>query len=344
MRPALTTLLSALLVVSGWVAAPTSAVGGDASAPVEGAEGPEPAAVSSEPVAYSVVNRNRTLVPCVADGRRHQLRGRLVAPAGHEQPRRVNLLVHDITAGGWFWHLRQHPAFDYASRLAERGETSLVLDRLGYDESPLADGRRTCLGAQATMLHQVVSELRRQGVEEVVLHGHSVGAAIAELEAATFQDVEGLVLMSWSDSGASLRAITEAARQHAACLVSRDGYAPYGATDHDFQELLLVTAPDDVRRTATALRNPDPCGDALSLATLLVVTNLATRLIDVPVLLLFGERDALNRPDARVLQPLAYAPRAEVTSYVVPGAGSALPLEASAPQTRERVLEWLGRL
>ena len=290
-----------------------------------------------------MVNRNGTLVPCLADGGSYELSGRLVTPAAGPTDR-VNVLVHDITAGGWFWHLRQHPAYDYASQLAGQGETSLVLDRLGYDGSPLADGRRTCLGAQATMLHQVIEQLRADGAEEIVLHGHSVGAALAELEAATFQDVDGLVLMSWSDSGASLRAITESVKQHAACLLSPTGYAPYGATATAFQQLLFATAPDDVRRTATALRNPDPCGDALTLSTLLVVNNLVTRLIDVPVLLLFGGRDALNRPDATLLQPVAYAPGAEVTSYVVPGAGSALPLESSAPQTRGRVLEWLDRL
>jgi len=327
MRSACATLLVSALVTSGLAASPSHAADG----------------VASDPVSYDVVNTNSTPVPCAGDGRTHQLRGRLVTP-GSGATGRVNVLVHDITAGGWFWHLRQHPAYDYASRLAERGETSLVLDRLGYDESPLTNGWRTCLGAQATMLHQVVQQLRQEGYDEVVLHGHSVGAALAELEAARFQDVDGLVLMSWSDTGASFRAFAEAGKQHATCLVRPDGYAPYGATAADFQELLFATAPDDVRSTATALRNPDPCGDAFSLSTLLVVNNLVTRLIDVPVLLLFGERDALNRPGAARWQPLAYSPVAEVTSYVVPGAGSALPLEASAPQTRERVLEWLSHL
>lgn len=327
MRTACATLLVSALVTSGLAASPALAADG----------------VASDPVSYDVVNRNGTPVPCAGDGRTHTLRGRLVTP-GSGATGRVNVLVHDITAGGWFWHLREHPAYDYASRLAERGETSLVLDRLGYDESPLANGWRTCLGAQATMLHQVVGQLRDAGYEEVVLHGHSVGAALAELEAATFADVDGLVLMSWSDSAPTFRAIAEAGKQHATCLASPDGYAPYGATEAHFQELLFATAPADVRATATALRNPDPCGDAVSLSTLLVATNLTSRLIDVPVLLLFGERDALNRPSAARWQPLAYSPGAEVTSYVIQGAGSALPLEASAPQTRERVLEWLTHL
>ncbi len=329
MRIALATLFGSLVLASGWVGVPAQAAD----------------SVSSDPVSFSVTNHNETLVPCTGDGGIHQLSGRLVSPGPASEPSgRINVLVHDITAGGWFWHLGEHPDFDYASRLAEQGETSLVLDRLGYDDSPLANGWRTCFGAQATMLHQLVQALRADGYDEIVLHGHSVGAAVAELEAATFKDVDGLVLMSWSDAGASLRAIAEAGRQHAACLLSRTGYAPYGASARDFQALLFATAPDDVRRTATALRNPDPCGDAVSLATLVVVNNLVTRLIDVPVLLLFGGRDALTRPDGRLFQRLAYAPAAQVTSHVVPDAGSALPLEASAPDTRNRVLDWLDRL
>ncbi len=301
-----------------------------------------PADVLSQRVQYDVRNLNRTAVPCGADRASYTLSGRLVgsgdAPAG-----RINVLVHDITAGGWFWHLREHPAYDYATQLAMRGETSLVLDRLGYDDSPLPDGRKTCLGAQADMLHQVVGQLRAQGYDEVVLHGHSVGAAIAELEAATFSDVDGLVVMSWSDSGATPHAIREAVLQHAACLTGRTT-APYGRTARDFRELLFVTAPVEVVETATRLRNEDPCGDAVSLAQLVVVNNVATHLIDVPVLLLFAGKDALNRPDARWLQPLAYGLGARVTTRVVPGAGSALPLEQSAATTREHVLTWLSGL
>lgn len=310
--------------------------------PAAAADPVVPGDVVSQPVQYDVRNVNRTALPCGADRATYSLKGRLVGPS--EAPGgRINVLVHDITAGGWFWHLREHPDYDYATQLALRGETSLVLDRLGYDDSPLPDGRKTCLGAQADMVHQVVGQLRAQGYDEVVLHGHSVGAAIAELEAATFRDIDGLVLMSWADSGASPRAIKEALLQHTACLTGRRT-APYGRTARDFRELLFVTAPPEVVDTATGLRNEDPCGDALSLAPIVAVNNVLTHLIKVPVLLLFAGKDALNRPDARLLQPLAYGLGAKITTHVVPGAGSALPLEQSAPATREHVLTWLNQL
>lgn len=314
----------------------------------------------SRRVAFEVSDTNTTSVPCAADNRAYTLHGRLVGPRGtlgKASIHRVNVLVHDSTSGSWFWHLRSHPAFDYASRLAERGETSLVLDRLGYDHSPIGDGRATCLGAQASMLHTVVQHLyagkftfpgsdrplAAPAAEHVVLHGHGVGAAIAQVEAGTFDDVDGLVLMSWTDSGASRLAVDEAARQSGRCLRGAE-YSFFGRTAADFRRLLFASTTTGVRRTASALRNATPCGDALSLAPLLAAQASTTRKIEVPVLLLFGSKDVLIRPDAARAQRQAYGPAVEVTSHTVRGAGSALPLERSAGETRRHVLRWLHAL
>lgn len=313
--------------------------------------------IVSKPVSIEVRNTNETGVLCVADGRTYELRGRLVGTAravnGRSGPQRMNILVHDFTAGGWFWHLRQHPAYDYATKLAKRGELSLVLDRLGYDGSPLPDGTGTCLGAQAQMLHQVVQHVRSGTYEftrdrrttpvhaaHVVLHGHSVGAAIAQLEAGTFDDVDGLVLMSWSDSSASSRAVRAASEQVGACLGGAD-YASYGGSAAEYRALLFRTAPAAVQQTATRLRSPDPCGDATSLAATLLASGIAARRVDVPVLLLFGGQDVQVRSDAADAQSRAYAGDVEVTTRTVAGAASALPLEASAPATRRLVVRWL---
>ena len=167
--------------------------------------------------------------------------------------------------GGWFWHLREHPAYDYATRLALRGETSLVLDRLGYDESPLARRAEDLPRARRPTCSTRWSPSAPRAFDEVVLHGHSVGAAIAELEAATFDDVDGLVLMSWPTAAPRC---ARSARPCCSTDVSADSgsdYAPYGRTERDFRELFSSRRPADVVRPATDLRNQDPCGDALSL-------------------------------------------------------------------------------
>jgi len=314
--------------------------------------------VVSRDVVFHVENTNATPVACAPDDKSYVLRAELVGPRrqvlGSSVPR-LNVLVHDLATGSWFWHLRSHPAYDYAGGLARAGETSLVLDRLGYGASRLGDGNATCLGAQADMLHQVVQHLRSgtydfrdstrgtPAAEHVVVQGHSVGAAIAQVEAATFDDVDGLVLMSWTDSGASSRAVDEASRQSATCASGED-YVEFGTSGKDYRDLLFRTAPGSVQRAALARRDEHPCGDSLSLGQMAATSALTARQVEAPVLLLFGGRDALNRGTAVKQQRQSYTSSAGVASHTVKGAGSALPLERSAARTRARVLDWLSGL
>lgn len=346
------TLLAGLLVgaLSG---ALLGAVAGQGSA--AGAEQP----VISRDVVFTLTNTNDTDVPCLADGAAYTVSGRLVGPRqevlGQAGSTRINVLVHDAGTGGWFWNLTSTPRFDYAGSLAARGETSLVLDRLGFDASPLADGNATCLGAQATMLHQVVQHLRsgiyeyvdRPGATvphgaQVVLHGHGVGAAVAQLEAAEFDDVDGLVVMGWSDAGASQTAVAEAARQTGACM--DDDYAAYGASPAEFRSLLFASAPASVQRTALSLRNDTPCGDVTSLLGTVGALNLGTGSIEAPVLVLQGGRDVRTRDTEAGTQADRYRSAESVTARTFAGAGSALPLEAQAPAVRRAVLSWLDAI
>lgn len=308
-------------------------------------------------VVFDVQNTNESSVACRADGTSVELRGTLVGPRaavyGRDGGGRINVLVHDVGTGGWFWQLRRD-GYDYAGALARRGELSLVLDRLGYDRSPLADGNATCLGAQADMLHQVIQRLYAGNYRyatdvpanppnalHVVVHGHGVGAAIAQIEAADHDDVDGLVLMSWSDTEASQRAVEEAGRQTRECLAGAD-YASYGATAADFTQLLFADALPAVRRAAADQRNDVPCGDVTSLAPMLAAAATTTSRIQAPVLLLFGSEDALNRPGAAQRQADRFTGSTSVTHRTFAGVGSALPLERKAPQVRATVERWLA--
>lgn len=310
--------------------------------------------VITRDVVFTLTNTNDTDVPCVADRSTYTVAGRLVGPRdevlGRAGSTRINVLVHDAGTGGWFWNLGSG-RHDYAGRLAAQGETSLVLDRLGFDASPLSDGRSTCLGAQATMLHQVVQHVKsgiyrytdRPGAAvphgaQVVLHGHGVGAAVAQLEAAEFDDVDGLVVMGWNDTGASQAAVREAARQTSACL--GDDYASYGATPSDFTSLLFASASEAVQRRALAQRNDTPCGDVTSLLGTLGALGLGTGSIEPPVLVLQGGRDARTSGDAQD-QAQRFRSAESVTARTFARAGSALPLERQAPQVRRTVLTWL---
>ena len=305
----------------------------------------------SRKVVFEVRNVNGTGVACLPDSDSYRLRGRMVGPRAEVNSAdadRINALVHDGTTGSWFWNLRRHPTYDYATQLARRGETSVVLDRLGYGRSPLADGNATCLGAQADMLHQVVQHLRSgkyrfpghdrsaPHAQRVVVHGHALGASIAQVEAGTYDDVDGLVLMSWSDSGPSQLALDAASRQSARCLEGAD-YAPLLTSARSFRRALFATAPRAVQASSAGLRAPGPCGDVQSYSANQVASGLAAAEVEAPVLLLFGARDALSGEGAAERQADAYPTSVSVTTHVVRRAGSALPArEVSAPDAEPR--------
>lgn len=354
--PALVLVLTVVAAVLLPVAAGTAAVGDGSGVARTGAD-----RVVSHPVRFDLRNLNETSVPCLADGEAYAVRARLVGPRrdvlGQTGSTRVNVLVHDAGTGSWFWRMPGRPALDYAAALARRGETSLVLDRLGYDASPLPDGDATCLGAQATMLHQVVQHLRSGRfvftagpvgstplhAAKVVVHGHGTGAAIAQLEAAEFTDVDGLVLMSWSDTGATRRALDEAVRQSSACLASAGGYTAYGASARDFRDLLFSSAPAAVQRAAAERRNAVPCGDVASLASALGASLATTDRIAEPVLLVHGSEDRRFDADSAAAQADRFSSSPAVAVRTVRGAGSALPLEAQSAQVQRAVLRWLAR-
>ncbi|MAS55995.1 MAG: hypothetical protein CMJ44_15500 [Pimelobacter sp.] len=313
--------------------------------------------VASSRVGFDLVNTNSSSVLCLPlpDGKGHRVRGRLVAPRAVLSGRRavvtVNVLVHDAGTGGWFFNLRRNPTYDYATQLAKRGQTSLVLDRLGYGRSPLKDGGDTCLGAQVHMLHQVVQHLyggrydylgtrsdsTPPHASHVVLQGHGTGATIAQLEAARFDDVAGLVLMAPATTSPSQVALQAVGDQAGTCL--DDTFAPYGATAADFRRLLFATAPRGLRKAAVARRNPTPCGDVASLPGALASITLGDRDVEMPVLVLRGGKDA-RTSGGRV----SITSESTLTRRSYPRSGSALTLEKSAPKMQRAVARWLRRL
>lgn len=356
---AMTALAAPALVPSGAASAAPVAAVTSVAAP-DAATSARPATkrrVASKPIRFEVLNVNETSVACLPgpDLREYSLRARLVGPKrvveGRGGASTFHVLVHDAGTGGWFWNLRGRGVSkdqDYARRLAESGETVVVLDRLGYDASPLRNGDATCLGAQATVLGQVVQKLyaglydvvgqpraNRPAASHVVLHGHGTGATIARLESATFGDVQALVLMSPVSTSPSTLALQTLRGQAAVCLGGAR-FAPYGASDSSYRRLLFSSAPAAVQRAATARRNSTPCGEVASLVPSVFAAQGGA--VDVPTLVLTGGADARRGGDGIT------GSGARVVRRTFARAGSALPLERQAPAVRRTVLSFVDSL
>lgn len=325
--------------------------------------GPSAPGVLSVPVAFRVRNVNGSRVACPSDGRDYVIRGHLVGPRAVVEsagPAAATLYLHEFSWGEFFWNLPV-AGYDYADAQARAGRVSIVVDRLGYDSSPGPDGTQICMGSQADMAHQIVGQLRSgrysaTGVAprpfvRVGLGGHAVGGEIAELEAYSFRDVDALVLLATADQGFSSAATAAAARQGAACLSGGKteraggprGYEYIDADDQEFVSFEFYDADPAVVAASVARDNPDPCGDASSQPAVLATNQSAVREIAVPVLLLYGLRDAVNdQPAAGEQQRDLYTGSRDVTTVFVPGAGHAVTLERSAARTRSAVAAWLA--
>lgn len=316
-------------------------------------------------IAFEVENVNDSALLCRSNGLPYQVRGELIGPAALLREPSVpvaTLYLHEFSFGRFFWRFDDVPGYDYASELARAGHVSFVVDRLGYDASGHPPGTDTCLGAQADVAAQLVRHLQQGtytvaggtpavAVEKVVLAGHSVGGGIAELAAHSFPDLRlaGLMLFGWADQGYSSRTIEQSVRQGADCLSGGEpaysggppGYAYFGRTEAEFRDNVFRDTEPAVVERATARRNRDPCGDNATVARLAVVNQLGVGSITVPVLLVFGEEDAVFQDDAMAKQAALFDGSSEVTTRSIPKAGHALTLERSAPLVRAVAAEWL---
>src|SRR5256714_6526916 len=119
------------------------------------------------PVAFQVVNSDTSGAPCnparPSDGRTYTVRGHLTGPRAALLAQRsgaVTLYLFGYEGGEWNWDLKNVSGYDYAAEMARLGHVSLTIDELCYGASGHPNGNDTCMGAQADVAHQIVSQLR----------------------------------------------------------------------------------------------------------------------------------------------------------------------------------------
>lgn len=318
------------------------------------------------PVTFNVQNVNNTAVPCEAGGGTYQIQGHITGPArALARPESVTLFLHGLDYGEFFANFEAVPDYDFAQKMAEDGHITVTIDRLGYDNSLNGvNGFDICFGSHATIASQIITQLRSgeyytglphsPTFPKVVLAGHSVGGMIAQIEAYTFDDIDGLMVLSYSDLNLSELAMQASTYATTTCQeqggfpyygdFGPDGYVFFGATPQAFIRAHFFVRnadPTVVALTAYPLRNRNPCGDVLSYQAA-VQTNLANiNAIDVPTLVLSGEEDAIypQTPDDQA--SLLDDSVEDLSVVTIPKTGHALTLHLTRDQFQEAVSEWL---
>lgn len=322
--------------------------------------GAEEVQISELPVEFVVINQNRSRVPCRADHLTYTIRGHLVGPSdGLAAADDLGLYLHGATLGEFNWRLKDVPGYDTLAELAALGHTSIGIDRLGFDSSGHPIGDQMCLGSEADVVSQIIEQLKAgtylmdgqpgASFERVAVVGYSAGGAIAEIIGHSFGNADALGIIAWVDQPTQVH-VRLAPHAAQTCLtggepVEDDGTGPTGyayawpSWDEQHPDAFANTEPEVLDAVETRL-NRDPCGYSGSLGTTMLVNNILLPLIDVPVLLVYAEKD-LVAPRPVVLPPEDRIGSSDVTVATIQDAGHTVMLQRTAPTFRAVLAEWL---
>ncbi|MDX8036278.1 alpha/beta hydrolase [Lentzea sp. BCCO 10_0856] len=151
---------------------------------------PASAAVTCQEVSYPV---RVGLTPLVTS--QETMAGRLCTPDGAKT---VQVLIPGGTYDRSYWDVGYEPTTHSFTRAQNKaGIATLALDRLGTGTSSKPLSVLLTASTQASAVHQVIQTLKPR-FTKVIVAGHSIGSAMALIEAGTWQDVDGVLVTGFT--------------------------------------------------------------------------------------------------------------------------------------------------
>jgi pimeloyl-ACP methyl ester carboxylesterase len=274
----------------------------------------------------------------------------------------IQIALHGATYSHLYWDWPFQPeTYSYMRRATAAGYAVLNIDRIGIGQSDHPPAQDVTLQANAYGVHQIVQALRsgdlvvpsfgRIRADRVALAGHALGSAVAIQEAATYGDVDGVVLTGVSHTvtpvlGSILAGFYPASLDPrfagqgipAGYLTSRPGnrgvfyYLPS-------VDPLVLALDEQTKETVTT-------GE---LGTAVPALGLSGG-IHVPVLVVVGDLDRsfCNPPSCTAsgslaTEPSFYPADACAEAVAIADAGHDVNLHFQAPNAYGTILEWMDR-
>ena len=295
------------------------------------------------------------------------LYGELCARAG-ATPSAVQLLVHGATYNSYYsdWPYRPD-RYSYVRQMTSAGYATFNIERLGYGRSTHPNSTLVSLQNGTEALHQVVQKLRAGQIgghafTRVIWVGHSLGTLYGWLEASVANDVDAFVLTgllhtvkpSWL--ALAFQSVVVANQDPKFATLGFDsGYLTF--TPGTRAPLFYWTpgAQPDVIALDERLKDTvsgSEFGAAVPLFNSPPAQTAPSRSIKVPTLLVLGEHDRVmcdedgllcNQQNVAQQETPYYSDAARLHVLVVLNTGHDLQLHLSAPDTGEKILDWLSK-
>lgn len=275
----------------------------------------------------------------------------------------VQVLLPGATYDRAYWQLRPAAGLpSYVEAMSASGLTTLALDRPGTGLSGHPDADALGLDANVAALHQIIGRLHDGTTgtrySQVISVGHSWGSSIAVAEAQQYADVSGVIATEFlhgigpriDDFGASLYPAADDP-----VLAPENPPAGYLTTSPGARSDLFYDPADSDPATRNAdelTKSTMTTGESADIAT--VQQDFAiTRGITVPVMIADGQHDALlcgtmidcsTAETLRAYEADYYSPRADLSAYVLAGAGHSINLHRNAPDFFHAASTWTHRI
>lgn len=280
------------------------------------------------------------------------------------RPRRatttLQILLSGATYAGVYWDFPpDRPHHSYVEAMRRSGHAVLNLDRIGTGRSSHPPAADVTFEAQVHATHQIVQAARRGvfgGVrfDRVITVGHSLGSAVALVEAARHQDVDGLILTGFLAHATPVGAPELVASLHPAILEPRFKDRPAGyLTNRPRTRGDVYYHRPGARSAVIAL--DEATKDTVTPGELSGLPLASQRSVDeairVPVLSVVGEFDnvfcatSCAATSSPVLAERGHYPNApSFETYVQPNAGHVINLHETAPYWFAMATDWLAHL
>ncbi|WP_437280897.1 alpha/beta fold hydrolase [Sorangium sp. So ce375] len=281
----------------------------------------------------------------LSDGNTYDVVGYLYYQ-GHTKYRPLQVLVHGLTYTHEYWDLPSFGRRDYsyARHMAKEGYAVLALDMLGAGESSRPDGDFLDLAETADSVHQVINEMRTPGgvyktpFTRVALVGHSNGAIISTFVQSAYNDADVLVNTGLAFTPHPIPVPPEA--------ISALLQTPYIAIPPEMRTAIFYDTsnanPALIDFDNTTVADTYTRGQFLSLLAVSEDPSLSG-IGDVtsPVLIQFGETDALQPASYADSDAALYTSAESVTTAIVPDTGHILNGHFNARAGWEQIDCWV---
>lgn len=303
-------------------------------------------------------------IPVTVAGLSQSMYGRLCVPAGGAKT--IQVLVPGASYNHTYWDFPYTPEIrSFRLAMNEAGYATLTVDRLGTGASSRPPSTLLTSVTQAGVMHQVIQMLRSgtsplPRYNKIILGGHSVGSAIAIIEAGTYHDVDGVLVSGLTHGVNALGAVPILSSLVPAAL---DPKFIGKVTDLGYLTTIAGTrfssfeSPGPMNQTVANLdestKDDFAAGEVVDTVLIGVVTTYS-KLINVPVLLAMGGLDpafcgllAANCTTSATLytsESPYYSPQAKLQTYVLPDFGHALNYAPNAPDLHAAVVKWANTM